>query len=69
LITIVPYSCFNPGTGWTTANPNYLPFVSVCNGSSTVPFASTPYFYASPFVQQAQNAVTFGIDSVQLNFI
>lgn len=52
-----------------TANSNYLPFVNVAAGSSTLPFAAAPTFTASPFSSQYNNVSTFGLDSLQLEFI
>lgn len=50
-------------------NQNWLPFVSVANGSSTLPFAVAPYSLQSPFYNQRVNATTFAIDSLQIDFI
>lgn len=50
-------------------NQNWLPFVSVSNGSSTLPFAVAPHSMQSPFANQKVNATTFAIDSVQIDFI
>lgn len=48
------------------ANDNYLPFVSVAAGSTTLPFAAAPTHTQSPFSSQFANVSTFGLDSLQL---
>lgn len=50
-------------------NQTWLPFVSVSNGSSTLPFAVAPHNMQSPFYNQRVNATTFAIDSLQIDFI
>lgn len=59
---------FQPAT-FPVNGPNVLPFVSVANGNTTVPFAVNPSNQQSPFTTQAVNASTFAIDSLQIDFI
>jgi hypothetical protein len=64
---IVPYFAFN--AGWAVNN-NVLPFSSVASGSSTFPYAAAPSYNAvGPFNTQIGNAITYAIDSVQVDFI
>jgi len=67
LLTVVSNSAtFNANGG---VNGTNLPFASVSSGSSTLPFAVYPSAIYSPFVTQAANITTFGIDSIQIDFL
>lgn len=68
LVTVIPNTAYQPA-GFPVNGTNYLPFVSVANGNTTLPFAVNPANQQSPFATQAVNAVTFGIDSLQIDFI
>lgn len=51
------------------ANQAWLPFVSVASGSTSNPFAVSPSTMISPFYNQIGNAMTFALDSLQIDFI
>lgn len=61
LVVINPTCPFVPAI--YAANGKYLPFVSVAAGSTLNPFVTTPSFTASPFISQAGNTSTYGLDS------
>lgn len=67
LVTIHPIDAFNPST--FVVNGFTLPFVSVASGSSTTPFVTAPTSAFTPFNSQYVNAVTYAVDSVQVDFI
>lgn len=63
---VTPLSCL---AGSWYNNTTYLPFVQV-GTNSTNPFtAAGSYNVVGPFFAQSANVVTYGIDSVQLDFI
>lgn len=64
LVTIVPNCLFSPMASGTVV----LPFVSVANSNTTLPFAVAATMH-SPFLTQAPNAMTYALDSLQIDFI
>ena len=67
LIIICPNSATAPVF---TANSYTLPFVSVCSGSSSFPFAAVPtYGVAGPFANLASSFQNFAIDTLVIDFI
>lgn len=64
LLTINPNSIFNSQV--FVANDNYLPFVSVAAGNSSLPFAATPTFTATAFNTQQSSVSNWAMDSLQI---
>lgn len=53
-----------------TADASTLPFVSVCSGSSSFPFAAVPTYGApGPFANLAASFQNFAIDTLVVDFI
>jgi len=67
LIIINPINLFGPQS-FSAANL-YLPFVSVANGSTTLPFVTTPTYTSTPFSTQYASVSTYALDSLIIDFI
>lgn len=67
LLVINPMSLFNGGL--FVPNSTLLPFVSVASGNTSFPFAAAPTFTSSAFYPQYTNTISFGLDSLQIDFI
>lgn len=64
---IQPYSCFLSGYA---ANNNFLPFITVANGSTDNPYAAIPtYAPVGPFNTQQGNAITFQVDACTIDYM
>lgn len=67
LLVINPMSIFHGAL--FVPNTTLLPFVNVASGNTTFPFAAAPAYTSTAFQPQNVNTVTFGIDSLQIDFI